>query len=181
MHSWIVPLLGALQMRPSFSTLRLPNCVSRWRVAHVCFPSDGLQYFSPGDVSAPIFDADANYRIRFLSSLRLLPNLSCIFSFLPVELFPAKSGQGLLVFSDSPFQFPPVPRVSTRCRIEKKEENRERTQTRRHPKDFPDWKGSKKLQRKKTISQPSKFITAHKLQKWKYKYKWKHRRQIFAR
>jgi len=25
MHSWIVPLLGALQMRPSFSTLRLPT------------------------------------------------------------------------------------------------------------------------------------------------------------
>ena len=42
--------------------------------------------------------------------------------------------------------------VSTRCRIEKKEENGERTQTRRHPMDFPDWKCSKKLQRKKTIT-----------------------------
>jgi hypothetical protein len=33
--------------------------------------------------------------------------------------------------------------VSTRCQIEKKEENGERTQTRRHPMDFLDWKCSK--------------------------------------
>ena len=52
--------------------------------------------------------------------------------------------------------------VSSRCRKEKKEENGEKTQTRRHPRIFPlsarkrthypDWKCSKKLQRKKTIT-----------------------------
>ena len=36
--------------------------------------------------------------------------------------------------------------VSTRYRIEKKEENGKITQTRMHPMDFPDWKCSKKLQ-----------------------------------
>ena len=54
--------------------------------------------------------------------------------------------------------------VSTRCRIEKKEENRERTQPRRHPKDFPAGSVRKSCNEKRR-SQPSELITARKIQR----------------
>ena len=44
-------------------------------------------FFSPDDASAPHVDADANYQIRFLFSLRLLPQFLESFSVFNVELF----------------------------------------------------------------------------------------------
>ena len=55
--------------------------------------------FSPGDVSAPIFDADANYRIRSFFSPWLLTNFLASFRFFLLRAF---SGQASLIFSDFP-------------------------------------------------------------------------------
>ena len=70
--------------------------------------------------------------------------------------------------------------VSTRCRIEKK--RRKKIEREHRPEstlmDIPNWKCSKKLQRKKTIATIEIHYSA-KLQKWKYEDEWKQSKSLY--